>query len=733
MSETSGPEMLACAQAFMSALYGWVQRNRLYPHWAQKEREADALTLEALQALHQQAPQVTFAVQSPGLRINGTPLDPLRGGDIVWDFVTLLSERLLESVSFRLGVSPRELAAFVREMSLPLDRTRIPLDHWERFLKREGISHIQLAQRAFVSRDEGESVILQRGGLVGDRALDADEVLMLWPALKGLHAAASALRQFPPEDPRVQGEIQGATEAVLSLLNRSRVVTLSGEGDRLSANGQELAPTPEAAEAARFLARDLAHKGMLTIKDGMTGREVCALISALSVPPDNPVCAQTIRQIVKASSVRRFVFAPTGPQPAVAAPPPTEPAHEELPEVTFVEIRDRETKDVVESLERKLLSKDPGRVPSEETLRTFAALLEHANAQVRDRLLSLARRVLVELRDDSLQRSVSHLSDALKRRLLAEADPSVQRNLAETLRLWISAAVRTGGDEATDMICAGVKPVLDSPKISREFKAALTSKIRSLATELSPGVSAMLVNGPAEVRETAIVVLGVIGPLMISPLVRLATTTDRAEVRQAAARALGAIGGTGQMELARPVTAQADAETALRVLGVLDLAGSTYLATPILAGLSHSVPSVRDAAIALLERSEGPMVGRILQQLITGSDRAMVLRAIGMATHRRAPEVRDGVTQILAMTEDEETAVACCGYFRSVPAPTAMEALRRIFEMRPKAFGFVRGWSDETRAAAVAAARAAGTPAAEQIVAAARKDASPVVRAAAGG
>jgi hypothetical protein len=89
------------------------------------------------------------------------------------------------------------------------------------------------------------------------------------------------------------------------------------------------------------------------------------------------------------------------------------------------------------------------------------------------------------------------------------------------------------------------------------------------------------------------------------------------------------------------------------------------------------------------------------------------------------------VGRLLQSTEDDSVARAACEFFRTVPSIAAVPALQRIFDTKPKMFGIVKGFSEETRVAAVTAARAAPCRDTTSLLEDARRDSSAAVRRAA--
>ncbi|MBI2932999.1 MAG: diguanylate cyclase [Planctomycetes bacterium] len=817
-----GPVSVHRARDLMTAFTEWVQRDRLFPQWAKLSVESLSRVMEALQALLAESPLVTFAVASPGLRLNDTPLDPLTGGEVVWDFATMLSERLILSVTFEAGVQANEMTVFARQMCAPMDIERVPQDYWEQALRREGATHIRVQQSRFVSYPEGETVNLLRGDLVGDRPLGSDATLV-WPLLRALRGAAMNLRLYPPEHPHVVRALSDAVEGAQALLSRVRVVTFSVQEGRLNANGQALGEGADRGESARFLADELGKKGFrsLTLKDGLTDREVRSVASILSLATDDPAWATHVQIVLGGTGVRRFIFAaggaavttsvalptpapePVKPDPpqahrAVAIPPtasspppvvpvkvgqlqitrsipgppprvdrtpttrniPVPPASPAVPEAKFGEVQFQEIPETGEPVRldvraRTLLKLTDEQFVSKETQAEYVNLLQALNqgwtqdlvlqlterlgaligsehAVLRERSLTVARTALRDLKREPLEAFLSRLSGILRARIMAELDPIVQQALAETLRAWMSAAFGVNRvNLAAEMARDTLRPAMDSPKLSREFRMALSSKMRALSIDLMPPLLQLLVNGSASMREGVVMILGILGPAVNAHLVKLVTTSDNPEVRRAAARGLGVVGGTAQGELSRLVTKDGDPETLRRVLGVLELSGTINVVSTVMAAIEHPSETVRDAAFAVLERIDMSIAGPALKRLMAAPEGWMVARGIQVCMHRQMAGVAPEIVRMGTATQDEMIARACCEFFQAVPVSGAVAVLKRVFDMRPRLLK--RGWSEDTRAAAVrAAVRLIGAPGAQDIVTAAKSDESPVIRRAAG-
>ncbi len=549
MNEASIPDVpwFPIAQEFMSAVYGVVRLERLYPQWTRRQKEPDLRAHEAAKALLAAAPRVEFAVAEPGLRVNGASIDPLRGGEIVWDFAGMLASRLIGGLTLTAGISAREIGSIARELAAPADPAKMPPNHWERFLKRESVSHVSISQRAHMYDSEGETVVMLAGQLVGDRPLDPEQSQALAGALGSLRAAVHELRRSPPDHPTVEAATGQAIDALASLLSRVRVLTFAVRDEALLVNGQR-----HGAEEAGFLAAEMALKGFtaFTIKDGLTADEAYALVSILAIPPDDPEAAVLARRILGSNNVRRFVVTGAG-RDAAAAAAPAGPAAPAPPKAKGAPLEAR-ARELLKAPARQFASDDgkatfvrvlqAGLDPSAPLVERLTELMNDGEAEVRHEALSMVRRALREMKGDPLAQLLSGTCDAMAARAMAETDPAVHPMLAETIHLWLLVAILSQQTMlAAQVIRGGIAPALASPALADEFRTALRSKLRLVGQGAGSAVFQLLVKGGGLVREDALLLLRYVGESMMLLLGQLKDASPDEGVRRAAEQAIQAI------------------------------------------------------------------------------------------------------------------------------------------------------------------------------------------------
>jgi hypothetical protein len=319
---------------------------------------------------------------------------------------------------------------------------------------------------------------------------------------------------------------------------------------------------------------------------------------------------------------------------------------------------------------------------------------------------------------------------ALKAVLDEETDAGLYPAISAAVRSWVAGALASWPiATAAEFIVRDLRPILDREN-RRDLKTVVMQKLKSLAegSALDPAFTALR-TGPSPLREAAAQVLAAIGTPVIGRLVELIVASEDVDIRKSAAGALRVVGGSGQAELAKLVKPGTPTETLLRVLSVLDIAGREGLATPVFAALGHADRAVRDAAFALIKRVERPMAAAILRRTLAMENAEIQLASLGVAADLSLADLLQDVIRIAEVTMDDAQAHACCLYLAACASPSAVPALRRIFDLRRSLLR--KGFSEAVRAAAVVAAGKINHPEAKAIVETARGDKSETVRSAA--
>ena len=756
------PAETEMAISFMDAFKGYVRIRRIYPQWNQVADTYRDKAWAAWTALAAKVPRVTLSTAPREVKLNGQA-HAVDSFTALPEFRVLLVDRLVGTLTLGAELDGAEFDILVGGFVAPMDKATAAPDHWDQIMDAGGVKHADVNQRRYVAR-ESDTAAVRLTGIAPERLLRGDDLRLFWRAMRFLKGAAENLRLYPPGQELTDAAFASASAAVEELLDQTGRITVVRGGEGILVNGMA-APTDEAPEAAAFLADELRNKelGGFSLLNGLPSDELRVLVCVLSVA--DPVTAETI---MAANRTRHVVFraqeseekrdrisdmhlpsvARGGAEGEYAAESESEPIPIAPVKsgsgylVIRVDLRARAC--LVSPVEYFLSERAEKELPLMiETLRfgdledlanallaRLGACLAEPEAQWRRRAILVMTRLLADASGESRDQLLSGVREPLQACLLAETDRDALRLLSEAVRGWAKGAIEARRlPLLAGFFTQGVKPKLDSAGTPREFKIALQSKLQTLAAGGGAGpVVDMLKTSPEPLRRMAVQILAMIGSPLIPTLIDIICSHSNGDVRRAAAGSLKEIGGTAQQDLSRVVRADAPAIRALRVLEVLELAGPGNIATPVYEALLHSDPAVAKEAVKLVKRVERPVTVATLRWVLMKEDVKVRLAALEMVREQKITDLGGEVARLALNATDEALLRAACRTLVAVPTPSALPALKRIFEQKDRAFGFVKGFSEDTRAAAIAAAAVIDHPEAKDLLSKAASDKSVAVR-----
>lgn len=749
----------------LRAFSGVLKVGRLYPQWSTTAAQFKTQLLNALGDLLALVSPVTLSIDGSGMSVNGPPLEAGKAADALAETVQLLSDRLIGSLTIQRGLEPREVDALVAGLTEPMKAGQVANDHWDRFLDREGIRNFDLLQRRYVAQ-EGESMRVLRREVPAERPLAPEEIEILARTLRHLKASSDNLKLYPPGHSAVEEAVQATADGFTELIGRCRFLSIASLDAGLVVNGAPIL----AGDAGAWLGQELDQRGLksLTLVTNLRPDEVTALVSILSVPWQDPQAAAQAEAVLNSNEIRHFTFGArtyarvqsgTAADDAPAASEPPAPAAEAEVEPAPPPAS---SPDEVRDARADVRARAYLRMPAESLLteafqREFIPVIEalnfgwtqylasqliahvagfsmHPKKEIKLQALYLLLQAFRDLTGDSRTLLQGATKMPLQEHFERETDEEVVQVSAEVARAWLDNALAAGRlrDVAEFLMrLTMVQTVQGSTLLG--YRSGLMKKLNRIVTpeRVRLFLETLKSEKPAD-RTAASQILGALGATVAPPLIKFVKETAELDPRLAAVAALQSIGGAAQQDLGRELTPEIEPDVAVRILGVLERAGNGPLATPILAAVHHRDERVREAGWELIHRiADKAVAGAILRRLVTGEAGPAQRRAITAAAKMGIADLAGEVKRLLMATEEDEFARACVEYFRSVPSAWAVPALKRVLEMRPRMFGIVKGFSDETRMLAVMAAKVTPSRDVPAFLEAARKDPSPQVRQAA--
>ena len=760
------PDILESAFAFLDALKACVRLRRIYPQWRQIAESYRDRAWKAWEKLAKAAPRITFSTAPRELRVN-SQAHAVDSASELPELRLLLVDRLVGSLTLGRDLEPRELEGLIEGLAAPMDKPTTPSDHWDHVSEKDGLIHLDIVQRRYVAK-ESETAAFRLSGLAPERLLRGEDLKQFWRAMRFLKGAAENLRLYPPGQELSDASFLAAANEVESLLDETGRITVALSDAGLTVNGLA-APVDDAPDVATFLADELRTKKLksFSLMSGAPQDEVRVLVSVLAVAD-----VVTAEGVIAATRTRHLAFKvqeegvtherisdmhlPSVPGPVSegitgledeSEPIPIGPVRAQSPGYLVIRVDLRARACLVSPIDYFLSERSEKELPLMiETLRfgdlgdladalvnRLAVSLGEQEAAWRRRAILMMTRLLGDATGESRDKLISTFREPLQKCLLEETDKDALRLLTETVRVWAKGALEARRlPLLAGFLAAAVRPKLDSADTPREFKMGLQQKLQSLSADHGGGPALeMLRTSPAPLRHMAIQILSMLGAPLIPELIEIVTTHPAADVRKMAAVALKEIGGTAQQDLSRLVKEGAPALPTIRALEVLELAGPGNIATPVYESLRHVDPKVGAEAIKLVRRVERPVAVATLRWILMKDDVKVRTVAFDLVREMKVTELANDIARLLHEGADEDLIKAACRTLAIVPTPSAIPNLKRIFEQKGRAFGFVRGLSDEARALAVAAAFAINHDEARAIVGEAAKDKSLAVREAA--
>ncbi len=301
------PESHQRALDFMRTLSALLRIGRLYPQWSQTGAQFTKQLQEAAKALVDEAGAVTFGSDARGITLNSRLADA-RAGDVLSEFGSLLSDRLVASMTFARGLDSRELDTLVSALGAPLNRSRAPSDHWDQFLDREEIKHVDILQRRYVAREAERGTAARRPQVV-ERTLNPDELDALRDALRHFKMASDNLRLYPPGHALVEEGLRETVRSLTDLAGRLKVISLACSAEGLLVNGHPTDPRTIGDAGAHLSAQlDKRELKSLTLYEGLRPDEIQVLVSIFAVPAEDPGWMDVFKTIVSGNEIRNFEF-----------------------------------------------------------------------------------------------------------------------------------------------------------------------------------------------------------------------------------------------------------------------------------------------------------------------------------------------------------------------------------------------------------------------------------------
>jgi len=731
VTEALTPAAQEHALAVLRHFAAAVKIQRLYPQWSQVGAQFMTQLHAAIQALFVLSPGLTVAASPAGPTLNGQPSAVVA----VADFVALLDDRLVESMTILRGFDAVRLEKVIGAFVAPFDRLRATPDQWDRWLGRENLEDVDLVQKAF----DAQRTMVRAAAKHGDKPVPAEELPALRDSMRFLKAAVDNLRLYPPGHPLVEETAVQACRSLIDLVGKVPAITCGTADGELVINGMP-ADKKFFSDAGAWLAREIDARELksLSLWQGLGEDEVRALVSALSMPArdlESPEVREALLGQFAHVAIALLKYERSASEASEAElvhPPPKAVRAELRARAHLARAYDRF---LSFELEHELpvlveaLTYGAGRPLAEQMVDRLGEHFHDGALGHRRQAFRLAEHAIAYASPGTRQLEVARTAPPLRTRLAQDTGPLHFHAAINLLPIWIPAAVTAGClRELAEIAGQVLRKRIDAPDTGAEIRKMCEAGLAQIAEARSfDRVLSAVRRANEQDRRAAIEVVMAVGGNARRALVEAMLEEADAGARRTVAAALAPVAEPLAAELGAALAAGAPLERLTRMLEVVDALQSPSLAVPLAALLDHASPAVRGGVMRTAKAGPRAVTLAVARRLIASGRPGDRGAGIEMAGGMRLAEVTAEIGRILEETQDEEEIVRCCGYFAQVPNPVVIGTLAEIARTRPRIFGLVKGYKAPTRAAAVLALAAQKTPQAEEAVA--RAVADPEVRA----
>jgi hypothetical protein len=276
---------------------------------------------------------------------------------------------------------------------------------------------------------------------------------------------------------------------------------------------------------------------------------------------------------------------------------------------------------------------------------------------------------------------------------------------SDVMTVWMPAAVTSG---CLRELAEVAGPVLRRRATSAETPPAIAA-LCDRTLQVIPGSGAYAVLHAAaeklrvDERMSAVSILLAIGGQAHERLAEVFVAEPDRTIRGTLAKALGAAAGAMAGPLARVLSLETPLDRLARAFEVVEPLLTPALLTHFADLAEKGRSDVRREILRSIDAWPMTAAQGIVRRLILSGVEANRDAGIEAAGRLKIVHVSADVGLLLEGAKDERLIRLCCRYFASVPNPSATPLLERIVARKPRMFGLVKGYSEETRAEAAKA------------------------------
>jgi hypothetical protein len=214
---------------------------RLYPDGSQLITMSYTGLLKLMHSIFEETDTFTFSESKNTLHINTVLLDHKSYGSAVIEFLTLLKEHYIKSVTFRKGVTEKEIELFMGNLDKSPDKPFATKGYWNKFLEDSSISNIGITQQLFIVTRE-RSVSTSVSATHEKIELDASLIIVLKDFFRYFCAAIENIKLYPPGSQLAIEAVKYVNKSIEDVFKHISVLNLGVSEGILLINGTPVNP-----------------------------------------------------------------------------------------------------------------------------------------------------------------------------------------------------------------------------------------------------------------------------------------------------------------------------------------------------------------------------------------------------------------------------------------------------------------------------------------------------------
>jgi len=729
------PVALAHIPEVIRTLLTTTRKIQLYPPGSPAIVRATGQLKESIDKILAHNDRLNITEAQKALSVNGEPLDVAQYNSIAETFVNFMIRLGLQGIAFSRGLTEQELRGLLESLD-QVSAKVIDRRFWQRFVSRQGLTHIELEQVRYTPTAEPDGLQEAVGVrpkhaaarlLAADQGLDEQDLNQVPRVVRCLVSASNNIKLYPPQSQVIGRSIEELWVALRTILDRRPALTLARVQEALLVNGQKVETKDFKAIADGFL-NLLETIGLrsLSFLQHISSQELTTFITALRQPLIEGFDRSSWRRLAQDQGLSGILFdqrtyeilerqagvgtAQEEPWEETRTETELEPGQigrvtdPDLPAQGAVEPEHvQPSESFPQSMEVRLrdLFLKGDKEQARQLIRQFFQEFDHQTPQICTEAIQVWGRLLKEL--DFQPRWVELLTNPLLLAFAKEKDPQLLGEMAVLLfRTGIHLILLADYTQANRIFThLGQR---QRKQRGKQYPEAGPQEWVFLQ-ELDPKTRRLLLEDlksqePTRVEETR-QLLSSLGPVALPLLVEGIKEEDNAGLRQIACRLLGRLGQEAATLLKRELVLEGIAEQRVRILGAIG-AITKDLKKELAYALEEESPKVRRAALGLVESLNDERLTSLLFDYVNHRDSAVAVTAIRSLGRIKPAGAVAVLVSLIDTARETGRIIAACQALGKIADPAGIEPLAQLIA-QGGFFSSYRKKSPLVRAAAAAA------------------------------